>query len=139
MNWLNITPQQVITFILIAIGIGLVVSAILITLLVVSVKRINLPQDADLLTALRATPLSVVIVLDLLDFFLDFLSAPLAWVLLTYLGLKPLRTITVIKDLIPATQFIPAMTAAWIIARLIHKDGRTEEVIQRISRTLTGG
>jgi hypothetical protein len=33
----------------------------------------------------------VVVLLDLLDFSLDFLSAPFAWVLLGYLGLEKLR------------------------------------------------
>jgi hypothetical protein len=84
------------------------------------VKRIHLPQEADFLTTLRLTPLSVVILLDLLDLTLDVFSAPFAWVLLGYLGLKPLRTVTVIEALIPGTQFLPTMTIAWLVARMIH-------------------
>jgi hypothetical protein len=60
----------------------------------------------------------VVILLDLLDFSLDFLSAPFSWTLLGYLGLKPLRTVTMVESTIPGTQFLPTMTTAWIIARL---------------------
>jgi hypothetical protein len=122
MNLLNITPQQLFDFILIALGLGLIVSLFLIGLVVIFVKRINIPENADFITALRATPLTVVIVLDLLDFFLDFLSAPFAWVLLGYLGLKPLRTVTVIESFIPFSQFVPTMTVAWVIARLIKRE-----------------
>lgn len=99
--------------------VGLLLSLIVLGYIVWRVKRIHLPADADFLVALRATPLAVVILLDLLDFSLDFLSAPLAWTILNYLGLKPLRGITVVESLIPGTQFLPTMTVAWIIARLI--------------------
>src|SRR5436309_13921139 len=87
-----------------------------------TVRRINLPPDADTLTALRLTPLSVVILLDLLDLSLDFLGAPLAWLILTRLGLGPLRGVTLVESLIPGTQFIPTMTAAWPIARRLRPD-----------------
>jgi hypothetical protein len=83
------------------------------------VRRIHLPPDADLLTALRLTPFVVVVLLDLLDFSLDFLSAPIAWILLGRLGLTPLRGVTVLEELVPGTQLIPTMTAAWVIARLM--------------------
>ncbi len=56
--------------------------------------------------------------LDLLDFTLDILSAPVAWMLLTRLGLGPLRGVTVVEGLIPGTQIIPTMTLAWIASRL---------------------
>jgi hypothetical protein len=84
------------------------------------VKHIQLPPEADFLTTLRLTPLSVVILLDLLDLTLDIFSAPIAWVLLGYLGLQPLRTVTVIEALIPGTQFLPTMTIAWLVARMVH-------------------
>jgi len=70
---------------------------------------------------MRATPLSVAILLDLLDFTFDIFSIPFTWVLLGYLGLQPLRTVTIIEALIPGTQFIPLLTIAWIIARLEKK------------------
>jgi hypothetical protein len=79
-----------------------------------------LPPDADFLTALRVTPLAVVILLDLLDFSLDIFSAPLAWMILGYLGLKPLRGVTIVESLIPGTQFLPTMTVVWVFARLIR-------------------
>jgi hypothetical protein len=90
----------------------------------VTVRRINLPPDADVLTALRLTPLSVVVLLDLLDLSLDFLGAPVAWVILGRLGLGPLRGVTVIESLIPGTQLIPTMTIAWVLARWLRPEAR---------------
>lgn len=48
----------------------------------------------------------MVLLLDLLDFSLDFLSAPIAWVILG------MRGVAVVEVLIPGTQFIPTMTLA---------------------------
>jgi hypothetical protein len=91
----------------------------------VKVRRINLPPDADTLTALRMTPLSVVILLDLLDLSLDFLGAPFAWIILGRLGLGPLRGVTVIESIIPGTQLIPTMTIAWVLARWLRPEARS--------------
>ncbi len=100
---------------------SLLLALLLVALFVWRLRKIKLPPDADLFTALRATPFVVVLVLDLLDFGLDFLSAPLAWALLTRLGLKPLRGVTVVESLIPGTQFLPTMTTAWVLARLFGR------------------
>jgi hypothetical protein len=86
------------------------------------IRRINLPPGADTLTALRMTPLSVVILLDLLDLGLDFFSAPFAWIILSKLGLGPLRGVTVAESLIPGTGAIPTMTVAWVLARVFRQD-----------------
>jgi hypothetical protein len=107
---------------LILIGLALMMAMLLLLWIIWRVRRINLPPDADWFTAMHATPFVVVLVLDLLDFSLDFFSAPFAWVLLSYLGLKPLRAVTVIESLVPGTQFLPTMTAAWIIARLMKRE-----------------
>jgi len=106
---------------LIAAAIGLILTVLLVVWILRSVRRISLPADAGFFTALRATPLVVVLMLDLLDFSLDFLSAPIAWPLLGHLGLTPLREVTVIEELIPGTQVIPTMTLAWIAARFIRR------------------
>jgi hypothetical protein len=103
---------------LLLMGGALCIGLLLLGWVIWRVRRVNLPADADFLTALRATPFVVVILLDLLDFSLDFLSAPIAWVLLGRLGLAPLRGVAVLEELVPGTQIIPTMTAAWIIARL---------------------
>lgn len=107
---------------LVLFGIALALAVILLLWIIWRVRRIKLPPDADWITAMRATPFIVVLVLDLLDFSLDFLSAPFAWMLLSYLGLKPLRTITTVESLIPGTQFLPTMTAAWIVARFMKRE-----------------
>lgn len=77
------------------------------------------------MTALQATPLAVVVLLDLLDLSLDFLSAPFAWVVLGYLGLKPLRGVTMVESLIPGTQVLPTMTAAWLFVRIRNRMQRS--------------
>lgn len=82
------------------------------------VRRIDLPVNTDFFDALRRTPLSVVVLLDLLDLSLDFLSAPFAWVILSRLGLQPLRAVSVVESFIPGTQALPTMTIAWIVARV---------------------
>jgi hypothetical protein len=101
-----------------------VLTLLLLGWVVLQVKKVKIPQDADALTALRATPLAVVILLDLLDLAFDFLSAPLSWVLLGYLGLKPLRAVTVAEAIIPGTQLVPTMTIAWAIARFTDPNRR---------------
>ncbi len=95
------------------------------------IRRINLPPDADTLTALRMTPLSVVILLDLLDLGLDIFSAPFAWIILTKLGLGPLRGVTIAEGLIPGTGAIPTMTIAWVLARFFRRDGVGGQVVRR--------
>jgi len=112
-NW-----NSILLVIFIVMGVGLLFSLALTVWVFLRVRRIRLPADAGFVTAMRATPFVVVLLLDLLDFSLDFLAAPFAWTLLGYLGLKPLRGASVLESLIPGTQFIPTMTLAWILARL---------------------
>lgn len=100
-----------------ATSLGL--SMLLLVWVVSTVRGIDIPEDADFPTALRATPLVVVIMLDLLDLGLDFMSAPVGWAILTYLGLRPLRGITVVEGLLPFTGVIPTMTVAWITVRVM--------------------
>ncbi len=98
-------------------GVSLLLAMLLLGFILWRVKRINLPPNATFMTALRATPLSVVIFLDLLDFGLDIFGAPVAWVVLSRLGLAPLRGVTMVEQLLPGTQVIPLMTLAWLVAR----------------------
>ncbi len=106
-------------FLVLLFGAGLVVIASLLLFVVWRVRRINLPQGAGFATALRAAPLSVVLLLDALDWSLDIFSAPITWLLLDRLGLAPLRGVAVVKDLIPFDNFIPAMTLAWLAVRVL--------------------
>ncbi len=110
--------QQILIILGVTAGIGLVLTALLLVWVFSRVRRIHLPLDAGFFDALRYTPLSVVLLLDALDFALDFLSAPISWFILGRLGLGALRGVTVIEDLIPFTQWIPTMTLAWILARV---------------------
>jgi hypothetical protein len=103
-------------------GGALIAGLLLMAYVLVAVRRINLPQGADTLTALRMTPLIVVVMLDLLDMGLDVLSAPLAWVILSRLGLAPLRGVSVAASLIPGTQALPIMSAAWVMARVFRPE-----------------
>ena len=108
-----------------AIGLGL--TLLFLGWVIWRVRRIQLPEDAGFFTALRATPLVVVILLDLLDMSLDFLSAPIAWTLLSYLGLSPLIGVTVVESLIPGTQLLPTMSILWIVARLFMPEATDDE------------
>ncbi len=110
-------------FVILAIA-SLVLAIILLIYIMSRVKRIQLPDNADWKTAMLATPLSVVIMLDLLDFALDFFAMPFSWAILSYLGLKPLRGVTVIESLIPGTQALPTMTAGWVLARVLKNSNQ---------------
>jgi len=116
----DITTLAIAAFLV--FGGALLFSGVLVGLVIWRVRKIQLPPNADFFTALRATPLIVVVTLDVLDFMLDFLSAPVAWVLLTRLGLGPLRGVTVVEGLIPGTQIIPTMTLAWIASRFLKTE-----------------
>ncbi len=122
--------QAVLTAAGVIFGIALVIAIALLAWVIIAVRRIDLPPDADWITALRATPFIVVVVLDLLDLSLDFLAAPIGWLLLTRLGLGPLRPITVVEALIPFTRMIPLMTSAWIVVRVMGWRG---SAAQRLS------
>jgi hypothetical protein len=105
-----------------AMLLSLALAVVLIALTYRRLKRLHIPPDADFVTALRHVPLSLVLLLDLLDFGLDFFSVPIAWVLLSKLGLQSLRGVTVVEEIIPGTQLLPTMTAAWFAARLLSRD-----------------
>ena len=119
-----INEEQLRTFLLIFAGLAALslVAAILLALLTYrQLRHLRLPADADFMTCLRTVPISVVIILDLLDFGLDVFSAPIAWVMLGKLGLQGLRGVTILEELIPGTQLLPAMTLTWIGIRLYDR------------------
>jgi len=134
MNFPTTSDLNTIIWIFVAvIAIAILITLTLVVWIVLRIRRINLPPNADFLIALRATPLIVVIVLDLLDFSMDIFSAPITWVLLSYLRLAPLRTVAVVKDLIPVTNFIPLMSLAWLYARLTaHRAITSEATMPRL-------
>jgi hypothetical protein len=115
-DWSRIGAMLLIIMLAAAMAAGLLVARI-----VMHVRRFHLPDEAGLRQALRAAPLAVVVLLDVLDFGFDILAAPLSWTLLGYLGLGPLRALTVIEALIPGTQLLPTMTLAWLGVRLLDR------------------
>lgn len=117
-------PPEFIFFGQIMLGamlLSLVLAGALIVLTWRRLKHIRIPPEADFFTALRHVPLTLVLFLDLLDFGLDFFSVPIAWIILNKLGLQPLRGVTVVEEIIPGTQFLPTMTAAWFAVRLLSR------------------
>ena len=99
-------------------GISLGLALLLLALVWRKVKRLHIPPNATFGETLLLTPLVVVLMIDLLDFGLDFLAAPISWVILDRLGLKALRGVSVVEAVIPLTQAIPTMTIAWVWVRL---------------------
>ncbi|MDM8528881.1 hypothetical protein QUF58_11830 [Anaerolineales bacterium HSG24] len=99
-------------------GSALALASLLLIWVIWQIKKIDLPPNADFKTALLSTPLVVVILLDLLDVGLNFMSAPVGWTILTYLGLHPLRGVAVVEGFLPGTEALPTMTVAWIGVRL---------------------
>jgi hypothetical protein len=121
---MTINEEQLWTFVLISAGLAVLslIAAMLLTLMTYRrLRRLRLPLDADFTTCLRAVPITMVIILDLLDFGLDVFSVPIAWVMLGKLGLQGLRGVTVLEELIPGTQLLPTMTLAWIGIRLYDR------------------
>ncbi len=105
-------------YLFISMAVSVILAALLLALVWRRLQNIQVPPNAGFAETLRYTPFSVVLIVDLLDLGLDFLAAPVAWVLLDRLGLKALRGVSVIEALIPFTQPIPTMTLSWLAARL---------------------
>ena len=116
---LNDTLRTFGTYLLTTMGISLALALLLLIYVVRQVRQINVPEEATFQETLRLTPFSVVLMIDLLDLGLDFLAAPIAWVILDRLGLKALRGVSAVEAVIPFTQPIPTMTLAWIGARIL--------------------
>lgn len=104
--------------ILAGMGLSLLLALLLFFFVVRRLRNLNIPPNAGFGETLLYTPLSVVLFIDLLDWGLDILAAPIVWVVLDRLGLKALRNVSAIEALIPFTQFIPTLTASWLWVRL---------------------
>jgi hypothetical protein len=85
-----------------------------------SIRRLDIPPDADFFTTMRHIPLALAVLLDLLDFGLDIFSAPILWIALDRMGLPSLRNKATIEALIPFTNIIPTFTVCWFAARLLN-------------------
>ena len=120
---------EVLKTLLIVFGIGAVLGLIGLFLIYRRLRFLSIPVDADLRQTLLRVPLSLVLVLDLLDFGFDFLAAPFVWVLLGRFNLHGLRTLTTVEAAIPGTQFIPVMTLSWIGVRLLPRHEEQGRII----------
>ncbi len=114
--------QNFVLVLLSVMSVALVLAFLLLVIIIIQVRRINVPAGAGFGETLLYTPLLVVVFLDVLDLALDFLSAPIAWVVLDRLGLKGLRGFAAFESLIPLTQAIPTMTLCWIAVRVMGKE-----------------
>lgn len=109
-------------FLAVSMGVSLTLAAILFVLVIRKLRRLNVPPDAGFGETLLYVPFLLVLFIDLLDWGLDVLAAPVSWVLLDRLGLRALRNVSTIEALIPFTQFIPMLTLSWIWVRLFGHD-----------------
>ncbi len=82
-------------------------------------RRLDLPPNAGLATTLRAVPLGLVIVLDLLDLGLDIFATPIVWLVLSRYRLHALRNAAALEAVIPLTQVVPTLTVAWLAVRIL--------------------
>lgn len=88
----------------------------------IQLRRISVPPGAGFAETMLYVPLTLVLFLDLLDLALDLFSAPVSWIILSKLGLPGLRGVTAVEALLPFTQALPTMTAAWIGVRVLGRD-----------------
>jgi hypothetical protein len=116
----NLRPLLIIA--LIWMGSSLSLAVLLFVLVIRKLGRLNIPPNAGFAETLLYTPFLVVLFIDLLDWGLDVLAAPFSWVVLDRLGLKALRNVAAVEALIPFTQPIPTLTAAWLWVRLSGPD-----------------
>ena len=108
-------------------GVAGILALLLLLIIIVQVRRIHVPPNAGFAETLLYTPFLVVLFLDVLDLALDFLSAPIAWIVLDRLGLKALRGFATVESFVPFTQMIPTMTMSWIGARLMGRERIVEK------------
>lgn len=118
----NLLRDIGVTFLIIA-GAALAMAAVFLAVTIEQIRRLRLPPGLGFIATLRQVPFGLVLGLDLLDLALDFLSAPISWIILTKLNLQGLRTVTAIESLLPFTQPIPTLTLAWIVVRVLNLSG----------------
>ncbi|GAB4210867.1 MAG: hypothetical protein OHK0022_44720 [Roseiflexaceae bacterium] len=114
------TWQTFVAVLLALMGASVVIAGGGLLLIARSIRRLNIPREADFFTTMRLVPLALVVLLDLLDFGLDIFSAPVSWILLDRMGLPSLRNRAAIEALIPITGPIPTFTISWIAARALN-------------------
>ncbi|HEX5692865.1 MAG TPA: hypothetical protein VFX76_22795 [Roseiflexaceae bacterium] len=114
------TTSNLLMIILAVMGASIFIALAGLFMLARSIRRLNVPREADFFTTMRYIPLALAILLDLLDFGLDIFSAPIMWIVLDRMGLPNLRNKATIEALIPLTNVIPTFTVAWFAARMLN-------------------
>jgi hypothetical protein len=133
---------NLLVWLLVAMAVAVVIAAVGLAVMWGSIKRLRVPPTAGFFATMHYIPLPLVVLLDLLDFGLDFFAAPISWLVLDRLGLKGLRNKAAIEALIPFTQPIPTFTLGWFAARTLDlgEDPVTRviegEVVERRPHTL---
>jgi hypothetical protein len=122
-----------------AIAVVLVLATITLLWAFRQLRRLRIPEGADLFTTLRAVPLALVVGLDLLDLALDTLSAPLTWMVLGRYRLESLRRVAAIEALLPGTQLLPTLTIAWFAARFFQLGEAYDPTLIETRRRPSGG
>lgn len=110
---------EVIWVLLALMLVALLIAGIGLVLIFHKIRDLDVPEDAGFFTTMHYIPLILVILLDLLDFGLDVLAAPISWIVLDRMGLRGLRNKAAIEAFIPFTQPIPVFTLGWVAARLL--------------------
>ena len=114
---------NILTTLLIVMAVCVVVSLLGLLAVARGIRRLRIPADADFFTTMRHVPITLPILLDMLDFGLDVFAAPISFVILDRMGLRGLRNKAAIEALIPFTQPIPTFTLGWIAARMLGLGG----------------
>jgi hypothetical protein len=109
-----------LAWLLAAMGLALLIALVGLAMIARRIRSLRVPPDAGFFATMRYVPLTLVILLDLLDFALDIFAAPLSWIILDRLGLRALRNKAAIEALIPFTQPIPTFTISWVAARMLN-------------------
>ena len=125
---------DIATILLAFMGASVFIAVLGLLALIRSIRRIQVPPDADFFTTMRYIPLTLVILLDLLDFGLDVLSAPVMWIFLDRMGLPNLRNKATVEAIIPFTGPIPTFTVGWILTRLLNLGTRETRYIEQYAR-----
>jgi hypothetical protein len=113
---------------------SLLLGMFFLALAVRELKKIKIPPGTGFADTLHLTPFLVVAAIDLLDLSLDFLAAPIAWIVLDRMGLKALRGLATIEALIPGTQIVPTLTICWFAVRLLNIHDQNLETLRRAAR-----
>lgn len=98
-------------------AVGLVLAAVVLALLWRRLRRVKVAPGTGFWDTLRAVPIGLPVLLDLLDLSLDVFSTPIVWFLLDRLRLRQLRDVASVEALVPFTGPLPTMTICWLLAR----------------------